>query len=1028
MKKAKWIRWLAACLAVVLLIGTVAATLGYDLNGDGKTNIWDLQLALQSGASAQQQQAALQEVLGGGDELHKNQDGQWEIWTSLGLYNMAKHAQAGDTFVLMQDIDMAGAFWTPIAGFQGTLLGNMHSISNLKLTRATEGSMGLFADIAQGSHVEYLNLKDVNLIAAEDAVNIGLLTGTCAGTIDGCTSTGFVTDNRTTLPGNVYIGGLAGKLEGSGAVISRDKNKLPKDSEETIYTISSKLGTRFADLTGDTYTRTVGIVGDLSAGTVDAGTLLQDLTGIMPDPNCLAWVTNGDVTVYPHTLEEILSLVRSDGNTVITLQKDLSNSSSIKLPYSCTLDCNGYTIRTNPTSGNGLNVNAIGTENQILTVKNGTLLHYEIGIRVSAGGVIVSNMTIVAYGGAPIGLYDTNIKYTDVNLIENSTLVSENWGCITFNLADQDMTGTGITIRDSALIASKAGGNNLFIARASQPGTVTLGTNVDLYTYKTSVFSSVDMAGVEPLKLDNTATMTVCGKEYANLSHWTTDESLISTEVIAQVTNGAETVQVTNISDMTALVSVDGNTRIKLVKDLNLSSQLSLPYSCSLDLNGHTINSTSNAIRILAVGTENTTTKIQNGTIRHSVLGLRVNTGSIDLSNVQLIGNEGSGYSIAFYDPNGAYRADNKIENCTIYNPLSPCIRYNVADTDFVETGISIENSTLIASKSYVFSVATARMSGVIDLGEHVQMYSNNTTLAPNYYRYAGNLAGLTKNASVTADSTELTGLNHWSTDLQKEAVDILLIGNSLSTAIPDDIYGIATAAGYTVNVGFIYYPGCYSWWHWDWLNDDSPNYQYRIYNEMGLIHLADLKTSKEALAHRQWEHISFQDWFVKKYSGTMEDAYANHQESTMKYLNYLNTQFPDARIYYYQHWAWQVGHDTVPDVATQEYMFNIIKTASHQFSQDAGVALIPCGEAWELARDDDRIGDTMCQDDKLHDSAGNGGNYINACTFFEVMFGQSCIGNTYRASNGPSNEKCLILQQHAHNAVAAVHGEDYAK
>ena len=1026
--KKNWARWLAACLALVLLIGTVAANINFDLNGDGKTNVWDLQLAINGGKTPEEQKEALNQVLGGGDELHKNAQGQWEIWSALGLHNMAKLAQTGDTFLLMQDIDMEGAYWTPIEGFNGKLLGNMHSISNLKLTRSASGNMGLFGSIAEGGHVEYVNLKDVNLIATQDAVNMGLLAGTCAGTIDGCTATGFVTDERTTLPANAYIGGLAGKMEGAGAIISRDKNKLPKDSEETIYTISAKLGTRFGTLENTTYTRTVGIVGELSTGTVDAGTLLQDLTGTMPDPNCLAWVTNGDVTTFPHTLDEILSQIDPDGNTVITLQKDLSNDRSIKLPYSCTFDCNGYTIRTNPTSGNGVSVEAAGTENNILTMKNGTLLHYEIGVRVTKGGVVLSNMTIVAYGGAPVGLYETDTQYATKNLIENCTLVSESWGCITFNLADQDMTGTGITIRDSRLISGKAGGYHIFIKRASQAGTINLGTNVDLYTYKDALASNVDVAGVSPVKLDKTATVTVAGKEYAGLNHWTTDETLISTEVIAEVTNGSETTQVTNVSDMTALVSSTGNTQIKLVTDLELSAQLSLPYSCSLDLNGHTIASTSNAIRMLAVGTENTTTKIKNGTIRHSVLGLRVNTGSIDLENVQLIGNEGSGYSIAFYDPSGAYRANNKISGCTIYNPLSACIRYNVADTDFIATGISIDDSTLIAAKTYVFSVATARMSGIIDLGEGVQMYSCNTTLAPNYYRYSGLLAGLTKNASVTADGTALTGLNYWSTDLQKEAVDILLIGNSLSTAIPDDIYGMATAAGKTVNVGFLYYPGCYSWWHWDWLNNDTPNYQYRIYNEMGLMHRAEIQTSKGTLADRQWEHISFQDWFVKKYAGTMEDAYANHEEPTLKYLDYLKTNFPDANIYYYQHWAWQVGHDTVPDVATQEYMFNIIKTTTHSFCEDSGVPLIPCGEAWELARDDSRIGDTMCQDDKLHDSAAHGGNYINACVFFEVMFGESCIGNTYRASNGPSDEKCLILQQHAHNAVAAIHGEDYAK
>ena len=123
MGKNRFTRMLALCLAVVCLVG-VASALSFDLNSDGKTNVWDLQLALSQGKTAEEQAEAVREALGGGDELHKNAEGQWEIWSTTGLYNMAKHAQSGDTFVLMQDIDMAGAVWQPIADFNGTFLAN----------------------------------------------------------------------------------------------------------------------------------------------------------------------------------------------------------------------------------------------------------------------------------------------------------------------------------------------------------------------------------------------------------------------------------------------------------------------------------------------------------------------------------------------------------------------------------------------------------------------------------------------------------------------------------------------------------------------------------------------------------------------------------------------------------------------------------------------------------------------------------------------------------------------------------------
>ena len=392
MKKTKFTRLFAVALAFLLVVSVAAATFKYDLNGDGKTNVWDLQLALSQGKTAEEQAEAVREALGGGDELHKNAAGQWEIWSDLGLRNMAAKAKSGDTFVLMQDVDMQGAAWTPVADFNGTLIGNMHTISNMKITQDVDGNMGFFANIAEGGYVEYLNLKDVNLIASENAVNIGLLAGTCSGKIFGSTTIGFVTDSRETLPATVYVGGMVGRMEGSGEIESIDNNKLPDGITDEISTISSKLGTRFAVIDG----HVVGIVG-IGADAVDAGTLLQDLTGTMPDPNAIAWVANGDKTVYPLTLNEIISAVNEDGNSVITLQRDITNDAAITLPFTCTLDCNGFSIATPPTKSNGINVNKAGTNNKVFTIKNGTLTHYEIGVRSSQGAVVVSNMTIAAH-------------------------------------------------------------------------------------------------------------------------------------------------------------------------------------------------------------------------------------------------------------------------------------------------------------------------------------------------------------------------------------------------------------------------------------------------------------------------------------------------------------------------------------------------------------------------------------------------------------------------------------------------------
>jgi len=1036
MKKMKWTKLLALCLAV-LLIGTAAAdTFVYDQNGDKKTNVWDLQVAVNEGAGAADQAAILDEILGGGDELHKNENDQWEIWSSVGLYNMAKHAQDGDTFVLMQDIDMNGAPWTPVENFKGTFVGNAnYSVSNMKITKSVDGNMGFFGSIAAGSRVEYLNLKDLNVIADANATSIGLLAGSCAGTIDGCTTIGFVTDERTTLPGDVLVGGMAGKMLSDGLIISRDINKLPEEgAEQSINKISAQIGTRFAAESG----HIVGIVGE-GVDKVDSGTVLQKLTG-MPDPNAIAWVTNGDVTTYPLTLTDLLAGINADGNTVVTLQSDISNTAAVKIPYTCTFDCNGYTIRTPENKNNGVQIVAAGTANQTFTLMNGKLFHYEIGVCASAGAVVLSNMTIIANGGAPVGLYDTT-DYSAINRIENCTLVSKNWGCVVFNGVDKDMTNTGITIENSNLISGKPAGNALLIKNmASKAGTVTLGNNVEFYTYGSTYFgSAVTVTGVDPVKLEDKATVQVEGLTYEGLNHWTTDETRISKDVIAEVTNGSDMVQVTNTTDMVNLLEADGTTQVKLVKDLVRTTPLTIPYSCTIDMNGHSITSaSSNCITLDGVGTSNTVTTIMNGTLNHGIIGVRINAGSVNLSNMNINGVGNCAASVGFYDPSAAYKAGNMIDGCTIYNPNYINIMFYGKDVEFKDTGVAIENTTLIAEKSYPFGVTTEKKSGIVDLGAGVEIYSPKTAVAgSSLYRFLGLVAYRTEQNSVTVNGTQITGMNHWSTDNQKDIVDILLIGNSYSTTIPQELYNIATNAGHEVNVANIYFPGCIAAEHWDWLNNNVANYQYRHQSQMGnYIRRGDMSTSKYALEDEDWDVIVYQDWFTPKNvvrdsgyvcdSSTLELLYANHQEHAYKMMQYLKTNYPNAKHYYYQHWSWQVGHSSIPDIAAANAMWDRINTASTKFAEENDFILIPCGLAFQLARADESIGETLWDTDKSHDGGPGGGQYLNGCVFFETIFQESCIGDTWRASNGPSEEKHVLLQQYAHEAVATVHGEDW--
>ena len=113
-------------------------------------------------------------------------------------------------------------------------------------------------------------------------------------------------------------------------------------------------------------------------------------------------------------------------------------------------------------------------------------------------------------------------------------------------------------------------------------------------------------------------------------------------------------------------------------------------------------------------------------------------------------------------------------------------------------------------------------------------------------------------------------------------------------------------------------------------------------------------------------------------------------------------------------------------DVQTKQY--HNIQQVSWELCRENDVPMIPAGDAWQIARNDATVGDDLCKDDKAHDGEEGGGQYLNACVFFEVLFGKSCVGSTWRPTYALPEEKIPGLQQAAHEAVAAIYGEEYAK
>ena len=294
MGNKKWTRVLALVMALVCTLTVVAAVEfdALDVNQDGKVTVWDLQKWL----GKDKYNDALKQVLGGkGDELNTNSEGAYEIWSEMGWKHFVKNADKGLSFKLMTDIDLKGADWTPLV-FTGNFDGDGNTIKNVNITKSVnlsstnECRMGFFAGIQDGSEVVNLNLENVNLIIdaqdqAAGAGNItryaGLLAGHNRGTVKNCTATGSVTDNRTELSKDVYIGALVGQNQALGTLQKGTGNLLTATAgtgkaDDKVEGVSAKLATFYAEATGGT--RTTGIAGFSATNLKSENMIWQDTT------------------------------------------------------------------------------------------------------------------------------------------------------------------------------------------------------------------------------------------------------------------------------------------------------------------------------------------------------------------------------------------------------------------------------------------------------------------------------------------------------------------------------------------------------------------------------------------------------------------------------------------------------------------------------------------------------------------------------------------------------------------------------
>lgn len=290
---------------------------------------------------------------------------------------------------------------------------------------------------------------------------------------------------------------------------------------------------------------------------------------------------------------------------------------------------------------------------------------------------------------------------------------------------------------------------------------------------------------------------------------------------------------------------------------------------------------------------------------------------------------------------------------------------------------------------------------------------------------------------------------------LKKKGLNILLLGNSFSYYWPDELWGLMTAAGYEdVTICNIYYSGCTFEMHWKWHLAGEANYVFCINDSSG--RREEKGTDLDyCVNYRPWDVVSLQQSGLYIYRDG-EQAHREHIQTDLPPIyNYLKEKHPNARYFWQQSWAHGIGKDKVVTLEDQLAISASYRTVSLEVCQQYPFTNVPCGDAWELVRHDPLIregGRTLTtriflnkpnHDDLAHDGCVGGGQYLNACVWFEILTRQSCVGNPFRptyvykdiynSNSKPmdlslSEDKIALLQNAAHQAVANAYGEGYVK
>ena len=274
------------------------------------------------------------------------------------------------------------------------------------------------------------------------------------------------------------------------------------------------------------------------------------------------------------------------------------------------------------------------------------------------------------------------------------------------------------------------------------------------------------------------------------------------------------------------------------------------------------------------------------------------------------------------------------------------------------------------------------------------------------------------------------------------KTVKLLTIGNSFSGNATHYLSDIAKAGGHTLVHTSMSIGGAAMEVHWGRIEANEKDPKDGLYGTKAL---------GTTLSGSDWDYVTIQQASIKSHDVATYRPYAAQLQE------YVKKHAPKAELLLHQTWAYRVDDPRFGpkpkegEPATSEVMYTMLSAAYKTIAKELGVRRLPVGDAFHLVETDTAWAykpdptfdkakavapELPDQTHSLHAGwkwttkdgkstlgmdghhANSYGEYLGACVWYEVLFKESCVGNSFLPP-GMKPEDAKYLQDAAHRAVA---------